>query len=163
MKKEVAKLSGKELDCWVARAEGYQLGELTGRPGSVVVGRNGVVAHVISGCSSFDCIQYGTYAPTRDWKQGGPILEREGIQVAPADPIKNVWVAGKTSGASWTAYNNPQKGKTALEAVMRCYVASKFGDYVDDGDGPPELSGGQAAEAATSITEIETDREDAWL
>lgn len=60
-----------------------------------------------------------------DWSQGGPIIEREGI---------NVWVF---DDVTWKA-ENPfvgvdcvYEGDTPLIAAMRCYVASKLGDTVE--------------------------------
>jgi hypothetical protein len=57
-----------------------------------------------------------------DWAQGGPIIEREMMDIVPfGNPSKGVhWRAGGT----WT-------GPTPLIAGMRCYVASKMGDDVD--------------------------------
>ena len=56
-----------------------------------------------------------------DWADGGPIIEREKI---------NLW----TEGYDWeaTQYGKWQEwGPTPLIAAMRCYVASKLGDEVD--------------------------------
>jgi hypothetical protein len=60
-----------------------------------------------------------------NWAQGGPIIEREGI---------NVWVF---DDVTWKA-ENPfvgvdcvYEGPTPLVAAMRCYVASKLGDVVE--------------------------------
>ena len=56
-----------------------------------------------------------------DWAQGGPIIEREGIDLSRA-------------GSGWWAVNSPlpiQSGPTPLIAAMRCYVASKLGDTVE--------------------------------
>ena len=60
-----------------------------------------------------------------DWAQGGPIIEREGIQL---------WV-----GQNWNASmdsnsinpDNFESGPTPLIAAMRCYVASKVGDEIE--------------------------------
>ena len=66
-----------------------------------------------------------------DWSQGGPIIEREGIEIRKGNPLyfpqgnergdyyEPLWLAGK------------QHGTTALIAAMRCYVALKLGDEVD--------------------------------
>ena len=70
------------------------------------------------------------YSPSTDWAQGGPIIEREGIN------LSVVWESGKPS---WEAIiDTPESGdtdfhygKTALVAAMRCYVASKLGDEVE--------------------------------
>lgn len=70
-----------------------------------------------------------TYRPreySTDWSQGGPIIEREKLDV--------MWC-----GDRWCAYAmTPDKetqlvdeGPTPLIAAMRCYVASRLGDTVD--------------------------------
>jgi hypothetical protein len=57
-----------------------------------------------------------------DWAFGGPIIERERIEVRPYDGIK--WIATDN-------LTNHTVGKTPLIAAMRCYVASKLGDEVE--------------------------------
>ena len=58
-----------------------------------------------------------------EWEYGGPIIEREMIELVPQSP------------ALWEAmYKNqhiPNDGPTPLIAAMRCYVASKLGDEVE--------------------------------
>ena len=76
---------------------------------------------------------YGASVPpySTDWSQGGPIIEREKIEIVRGNPLyfpkgnengdfyEPLWIAGK------------QHGQTPLIAAMRCYVASKLGDEVD--------------------------------
>jgi hypothetical protein len=63
------------------------------------------------------------YSPSTYWAQGGPIIEREGINLEYAiDPEK--WCA--CIMADQEVY-----GPTLLIAAMRCYVASKLGDEID--------------------------------
>ena len=65
-----------------------------------------------------------TYNPSGDWMQGGPIIEREKLDVFCSG---NVWDAS-------TGDRHPnviKSGTTPLVAAMRCYVASKLGDEVD--------------------------------
>lgn len=62
------------------------------------------------------------FAPSTNWSQGGPIIEREGISVGKCD--------------QWGAFATPDteegmQGPTILIAAMRCYVASKFGEEVE--------------------------------
>lgn len=64
------------------------------------------------------------YAPSTDWAQGGPIIEREEMMLA---GHAGRWQATKIVGANaWSAY-----GPTPLIAAMRCFVASKLGDEVE--------------------------------
>lgn len=61
------------------------------------------------------------YAPSTDWSQGGPIIEREGLTVTHQQ-------------AQWMAQTDDDLfacGPTPLIAAMRCYVASKLGDNID--------------------------------
>lgn len=56
-----------------------------------------------------------------DWAQGGPIIEREHIEL--------LW-----SGQDWTAVTRADKeffGFTPLIAAMRCFVSSRYGDEVE--------------------------------
>jgi hypothetical protein len=62
------------------------------------------------------------YLPSTDWAQGGPIIEREKIQVK--ENGYGHWFA-KIGKGKW------MRGPTPLIAAMRCYVASKLGDEVD--------------------------------
>ena len=65
------------------------------------------------GCDSYSTV----------WAQGGPIIEREKIEIFIRDE-------------EWFAYSSrstPEDfhGPTPLIAAMRCFVASKLGDEVD--------------------------------
>lgn len=64
-----------------------------------------------------------------DWAQGGPIIEREGINLDnyAKNPKWSAWTPApdRESGEA-QAY-----GPTPLIAAMRCYVASKLGDTID--------------------------------
>lgn len=64
-----------------------------------------------------------THNPSGLWSVGGPIIRRERIEL---DPNPD-WDA---TGTMWAA-NVHWGGETALVAAMRCYVASKFGEYID--------------------------------
>ena len=65
------------------------------------------------------------YKPSTLWAQGGPIIEREQIDIMSRNKAtRNDWIASRWA-APW--YNGP----TPLIAAMRCYVASKLGDEVE--------------------------------
>lgn len=68
------------------------------------------------------------YAPSTDWEQGGPIIEKARITVS-FDLDTKKWVAGRYNETM--AYLTGAEGKTPLIAAMRCYVASKLGDEVE--------------------------------
>ncbi len=72
------------------------------------------------------------YAPSENWAQGGPIVEREEIGLRRNAPCAKgcEWeaspsITAKGAGGKW-GY-----GPTPLIAAMRCFVASKLGDEVD--------------------------------
>lgn len=62
------------------------------------------------------------YCYSRSWLQGGPIIERERIEVRPYDGEK--WIATDN-------LTNHTIGPKPLVAAMRCYVISKLGNEVD--------------------------------
>ena len=123
-------LTGHALNWAVAMAEGDKVYRpRLGRPSNwdkeayladgsddrwVVRVQNPKVAHFVD----------WTYNPSGDWMQGGPIIEREKLDVFCSG---NVWDAS-------TGDRHPnviKSGTTPLVAAMRCYVASKLGDEVE--------------------------------
>ncbi len=93
---KTSELTGQALDWAVAKCEGYRL----------------------------DLVPEGSYAPSTDWSQGGPIIEREKITLRIWDDEDYVHAYIDT-GKEWF------EGPTPLIAAMRCYVASKLGDEVE--------------------------------
>lgn len=84
------------------------------------------------------------YSPSTDWAQGGPIIEREGIQLRSirreGHALNGHWLAMKADGntgsmVQWVKRtdwrNHFFEGQTPLIAAMRCYVNSKLGEYVE--------------------------------
>ena len=66
-----------------------------------------------------------THAPSTNWAQGGPIIEREWIALLPPrHPSTAPW-------RTYIAMNDEYEGPTPLIAAMRCFVASKLGDEVE--------------------------------
>jgi hypothetical protein len=84
---------------------------------------------------------YSTYHPSRDWAQGGPIIEREGIDIHRVNSV--MWSARWWADNSGMVKNPAQRfrhninmdGPTPLVAAMRCYVASRLGDEVEVPEG----------------------------
>jgi hypothetical protein len=64
------------------------------------------------------------------WSVGGPIIEREKICIKPRISASSSWYA-EVSIETKQDYVF-ETGETPLIAAMRCYVASKFGEEVDD-------------------------------
>jgi hypothetical protein len=110
MKIKTSELQGAALDWAVAKAE-MELSE------------NGGQVHLTErGVRWYEDTLNILYSPSTDWAQGGPIVERERIELR------------GDGDESWIAYDNlnpAQKGTTPLIAAMRCYVASKLGDEVE--------------------------------
>ena len=77
----------------------------------------------------------GGFLPSSDWAQGGPIIEREKIQLTPhcmVNPLHGWSAAFRSFDEDDDVYAlHRMRGKTPLLAAMRCYVASKLGDTVE--------------------------------
>lgn len=116
---KTSELTGAALDWAVAKCEGME-------------NRSGMWAG-----NTWLGIPYST-----DWSQGGPIIERERINIRPnqADSRFKAFVVIPPTGLA-----HRQDGPTPLIAAMRCYVASKLGNEVEV---PKELGGGNGHEAS---------------
>lgn len=116
---KTSKLVGAALDWAVAKCE-------VGEPvGSFL---DGVVAHP----------SYNNFRPSADWAQGGPIIEREGINIL-FQGVAHDWVASLWSYKLEDWYLHTE-GPAPLIAAMRCYVANKLGDEVEI---PDAIVGGE--------------------
>lgn len=120
---KTSELNGPLLDYWVAKAEGENPVPDNLRPSGFII-RNGW-------CVGSD------YTPSTRWEQAGPIIEREKIRAEYRD--KGVWMGGYGENYWIASYRGglTEKGATPLVAVMRAFVASKFGEYVPDRPRPP--------------------------
>jgi hypothetical protein len=127
----VSELTGRSLDYWVAKAEGYETepfknGFRLRRDGEVV----GFIGEKYT-------VTLWNYSPSTDWSQGGPIIEREKITLY-GDRDQAGWAAVMGEDFGQPDYSSSKykradgEGDTALIAAMRCYVASKFGEEVAD-------------------------------
>jgi len=110
MKVKVSEASGPMLDWMVAKCEGLAQGQI-----------------------AIDGVTKGVFNPSTNWTQGGPIIERECLDLCayaacsavPKNP--DYWEARvNIADGETTAY-----GPTTLIAAMRCYVASKLGEEVE--------------------------------
>ncbi|CAJ0701649.1 hypothetical protein LMG19089_02891 [Ralstonia edaphis] len=141
---KVAELEGALLDYWVARAEGYQLEmhpDCVGTwvtPGKLLSGRREDAPEcVITEDGNPDHWSgpfnpSGLFHPSRDWAQGGPIIEHARIQIVPQNVNHLRWSAYVDEGLGLGAVPVEQYGENPLVAAMRAYVASRFGDDVPD-------------------------------
>jgi hypothetical protein len=119
MRIKTSELTGAALDWAVAKADG-----------SIPFDEDGPVCWKEDG---YGHASRCAWAPSTNWAQGGPIIEREGI---------SVFCGGLGATGYWNAYYadrdewhdvdlHKQVGPTPLVAGMRCYVASKLGDEVE--------------------------------
>ena len=106
MKIKVSEATPRQLDWTVARCEGG-------------VGENQLLG--------------AWYAPSTDWAQGGPLIEREkiGIQRCIRACEYHGWLALKDEPFHDRSGEDEVWGETPLIAAMRCYVSSKLGDEVE--------------------------------
>lgn len=112
MQIKTSELTGAALDWAAAKCEGAEV-------------------HIVDGEIVWrDELRYST-----DWAQGGPIIEREIIQITPhcmVNPLHG-WAAGfRSFDENDGVYAlHRMRGRTPLIAAMRCYVASKLGKTVE--------------------------------
>lgn len=70
-----------------------------------------------------------------DWGQGGPIIDKEGIEIVIRNPV--YFPKGNENGDYWEPLfeavlnGTHEYGPTPLISGMRCFVASKLGNEVE--------------------------------
>jgi hypothetical protein len=126
---KTSELTGAALNWAVAKCEG-ELPRILGNH-TVTESEAGIRRYLIT--ITLECHDEADeiYSPSTDWAQGGPIIEREQIHLSggsartfnknnlPDDPWSEMFYV------SWL------EGTTILEAAMRCFVASRFGNEID--------------------------------
>ena len=116
---KVTELQGPALDWAVAKCEGIEL--MGGRYNRLLV-----EGHMSRGQEMM-----APYTPSNNWAQGGPIIEREGIN------LDNISYAKNPNWSAWTPAPDRESGEaqaygsTPLIAAMRCYIAHKLGDEIE--------------------------------
>jgi len=110
MKIKTSEATPIQINWLVAKCEGHDvyIPAFASQPWLQIRGEHGFV---------YRCPKYST-----DWAQGGPIIERERIDVLYEHDLR--WIAVPQKGIE-------SYGPTPLIAAMRCYVASKLGDEVE--------------------------------
>ena len=123
-------MTGMALDWAVAEADGLRPYQYKGK------------FWVLDGKTNIPLPRFST-----DWKQGGPLIECELIEVSPRwhnqhCAVNQDWEKRgfkADHGWHWAAYvlgadniddNHEQEGGTPLIAAMRCFVSGKLGDVV---------------------------------
>lgn len=104
---KVADATGPVLDWLVAKADGEAVTKFAESP------------------SLFRGAGLDKYTPSANWAQGGPIIEREHIDLYWDEEWYAKHPAIRPRGRSY------RRGPTPLIAAMRCYVASRLGNEVE--------------------------------
>lgn len=128
---KTSELIGRALNFAVAKAEGREVMKDFYLEGSLM---SGWFVHV----EGNRWMSLSDYVPSTAWAQGGPIIEREGVDIQQlfggsheGSFARHVgWQAKRyiAGGVINPSYFNAQ---TPLIAAMRCFVASKLGDEVE--------------------------------
>lgn len=129
---KTSELTGVALDWAVAKCEGLSLYKDAVLDGIQMDGW--YVAGYYMDPNAW--IRLGRLRYSADWAQGGPIIERELIDVqAKFNSGSDIVPKGKWYWQASTVNEDDIAywfdGPTPLIAAMRCYVASKLGDDVD--------------------------------
>lgn len=115
--KKTAELEGPALDWAIAKCEGVEVD---------------FIDDCITRCLLRRAPLTGRYSPSTDWSKGGPLIEREGINVGTQ---RNEPGFRPHPNRLWHAQMDTRVhvgyGPTPLIAAMRCFVASRLGDDVD--------------------------------
>lgn len=123
MKIKTADLIGPALTWAVATIEGY--GGLRRNP-------HAFDQALIMNRADGQCVLFSTLNYPTDWAQGGPIIEREWIELQNGSNLHpDLWGACKWSDTDAGTPLWEGSGPTPLTAAMRCYVASKLGDEIE--------------------------------
>ena len=80
--------------------------------------------------SFFTRVRRNVFEPSTNWSQGGPIIERERIQIFPHNGATEWCGVSHVQREDYVALLT-KDGPTPLIAAMRSYVASKLGDEVE--------------------------------
>jgi len=125
MKHKTATLEGALLDAAVAKALGWKVTRDPEEQGGGLdaLDVQAQRGHILSDESS-------GWSPSRQWEDGGPIIERERIDLLWLDAARG-WSANFEIHVGQGEEEHRHTGPTPLIAAMRAYVASRFGDEVE--------------------------------
>jgi len=109
-------LKGAELDRWVAKGC-----RIPGHVDTIINTPEMIEANFVR------TDEGKVFSPSRTWADGGPILERERISVGSTGTLN-----GQVQWFAQLGDHAHGSGTTYLEAAMRAFVMSKFGNEVSD-------------------------------
>ncbi len=120
LKIKVSEATGHVLDGLVAIANGgvFHMRQYAGRD-------PGPMFRAIQW--EYDWIELANYSPSTDWNEGGPLIERECMDILCLAGGDDGWQCDKYLHTERVTYYGP----TPLIAAMRCFVASKLGDEIE--------------------------------
>lgn len=118
VKIKTADLTGSQLDWAVAKV--LNLEPIAGQPVGFFYWGN----------------ESGLFTPSTEWSHGGPIIERERIDIGALADDGSRWRAIMYGSRVQTVYGPGRtiidtEGPTPLIAAMRAFVASRLGDEVE--------------------------------
>jgi hypothetical protein len=146
MKHKTDELEGAMLDAAVAMAEAWTFhrnkhdGITVNRPdgsrdevGNYPPKFDAGTGHALAPVSIAAVMETGSFFPSTDWAQGGPIIERERMHVSPNFVQGDYYGHWKAIVFGFADQGNRADalGDSPLRAAMRAYVVSKFGDEVE--------------------------------
>jgi hypothetical protein len=127
---KVSELTGVALDWAVAKCEGFTA-EYEADIGDFWIERTN---HNYTWLAPFGYLK-DTLRFSTDWSQGGPIIEREMIQLTPhcmVNPLHGWAAAFRSFDEDDDVFAlHRMRGKTPLIAAMRCFVESKLGSNIE--------------------------------
>lgn len=123
MKIKTSELSGIALDFAVARALDYKPVLETENTGP-----DFWICQVPWG--GYEMIGEGGFSPSTNWSQGGPLVDRFGMELAPS-PTGDIDDRGEWSSRAEDEESEWYVGHTALIAICRAIVGLKLGNEVD--------------------------------
>lgn len=120
---KTSELTGVTLNWAVAKCEDRTI--ITFLGGGILVNGRTDLGEELDVAQGFNYMWH----PSTNWAQGGPIIEREKIQLW---YCTDKWQAEKKHfGRHHAAGRTLTEGLTPLVAAMRCHVTSKLGDEVE--------------------------------
>jgi hypothetical protein len=118
---KVSEPEGALLDYWALRADGWE----DSRPQDLQLSRGN--DYCIAGVPQpLNCSEHWYRSPSTNWAHGGPILEREKLDLTPPAGLRLGWYAGRYDDGISLG------GPTLLIAAMRAFVRIKVGREVPD-------------------------------
>lgn len=93
----------------------------------------GIAGHPSSAKLLWRLMTTGNWKPSTDWAQGGPIIEREEInlEIHSDGHTRASFYRMRLTHDGRAKHYHHQHGPTPLVAAMRCYCYSKLGDEVE--------------------------------